>query len=240
MIRRHRALIYVSWNHILAVFFFIAAPLIFLLLFAGFTTVTLVDLMTDFSTSVLRLGMAYVIAVVLAWILALVFSTGKRSHIALPIFDVLQGFPMFAIVPVVILTFGANNLTVIFFLVITIIWPILFSTVNALKLIKAEYFEVADIYGLHGWNRLRYLLIPASISGIVTGSIVGLGDGWGALVATEIIMKIDLGLGNFFERNSGEALVTGLGIIALMLIIFTINRLIWTPIQIKVYQRLQE
>lgn len=240
MTTRRHSQIYHSRLHLFATFAFIVTPVLFLFLFAGLTSITLETLVVDFSYSIMRLLVAYVIAVLLAWVLALSFSTGKRSSVALPVFDVLQSFPTFALVPLAVLTFGVSNSTVIFFLVITVIWPLLFSTVNALKLVKKEYWEVADIYGLKGWKRLRYFLLPASIPGIVTGSIIGLGEGWEALVATEIIMKTDVGLGSFFERNSTEGLYTALGIVLLMLIIFSVNRLIWTPILARVYDRMQD
>lgn len=238
--RRRRTGIYVSKLHLLVTLSFIVVPFIFLLLFARLTTLTVTELFTDFSISIVRLLAAYSIAVILAWMCALLFSTGKRSHVALPVFDVLQSFPTFALVPLAVLSFGPSNTTIIFFLVITIIWPLLFSTVNALKLVKKEYWEVADIYGLRGWKRLRYFLLPASIPGVVTGSIIGLGEGWEALVATEIIMKTDAGLGSFFQSNSSDMWITSLGIILLMLIIFSVNRLVWTPVLARVYNRMQE
>jgi len=241
MTRHHtHTAIYQSRLHLLITFLFIIVPILFLLLFAQFTSVTLGDLTVDFTTSIIRLCVAYFIAVVLAWALALAFSTGKRSHIALPAFDLMQSFPTFALVPLAVLTLGATNDTIIFFLVITIIWPILFSTINALKLIKKEYWEVADVYQLKGYKRLRYFLFPASVPGVVTGSIIGLGEGWEALVATEIIMNTNFGLGNFFQTHSEQGFITALGIMSLMLIIFSINRLIWTPVMLRVYHRMEE
>ena len=240
MTRHHHTAIYNSRLQLLITFLFIIIPMLFLLLFAELTSVTLEDLLVDFVSSIGRLVVAYGIAVLLAWTLALVFSTGKKSHIALPLFDVLQSFPTFALVPLAVLTLGASNATIIFFLVITVIWPILFSTINALKLVKKEYWEVAEIYQLKGYKKLRYFLLPASIPGVVTGSIIGLGEGWEALVATEIIMNTNVGLGNFFQTHSHHGLITTLGIMSLMLIIFSINRLIWTPVLQRVYHRMEE
>jgi NitT/TauT family transport system permease protein len=236
----HPRSIYTSKIQLLVTLSFVIAPVIFLLVVAQFTSLTVTGLFIDFSDSIFRLVAAYGIAVLLAWGLALAFATGKRSKVALPVFDVLQSFPTFALVPLAVLTFGSTNTTVIFFLVITIIWPILFSVVNALKLIKKEYWEVAEMYRLHGWNRFRYFLLPASIPGVVTGSIIGLGEGWEALVATEIIMNTKTGLGSFFQQNSNEALLTTLGILSLMVIIFSVNRLLWAPIMVRVYHKMQE
>ena len=237
---KHRTALYTSRLQLGLTIIFIATPFLFLLLLALFTQLTVTGLFIDFSISIGRLASAYIIAVSFACILAVVFASGSRSKIALPLFDILQSFPTFAIVPIVVLTFGATTLTIIVFLVITVIWPILFSIVNALKLIKKEYHEVAEIYGLRGWKKLRYFSLPASIQGVVTGSMIGLGEGWEALVATEIIMKSKSGLGNFFEQNSTNGIFTALGILGLMLIIFSLNRLLWAPILNRVYTRMEE
>lgn len=232
--------IYGSKLQLAAAFSFIAMPFLFMLGFAYCADIKVSTLFVDFFVSIFRLLCAYLIAVSLAWVLALIFATGKWSTIALPVFDVMQSFPTFAIVPLAVLYFGVTNFTIIFFLVVTIIWPLLFSTINSLKLVKKEYREVADIYGLKGWNKLKYFLLPASVPGIVTGSIIGLGEGWEALVATEIIVNANTGLGSFFQHNATSGVNTFLGILALMLIIFSINRLIWTPILTKVYYRMEE
>lgn len=239
MSQKHAA-IYGSRLHLAATFSFIVGPFLFLLVFAYIAEIKISTLFVDFTVSIFRLLAAYLIAVSLAWILALAFATGNWSTYALPVFDVMQSFPTFAIVPLAVLYFGVSNFTIIFFLVITIIWPLLFSTINSLKLVKKEYREVADIYGLKGWNKLKYFLLPASVPGIVTGSIIGLGEGWEALVATEIIVRSNTGLGNFFQVNATSTFNTFLGILALMLIIFSINRLIWAPILTKVYYRMEE
>lgn len=237
---KHQAAIYNSRAHVLVTISFLVVPLLFLLLFAQVTTLTVADILTDFSSSIVRLLVAFVIAVTLAWALALLFSTGKKANVALPLFDIMQSFPTFALVPLAVLTFGAGNGTVVFFLVITIIWPLLFSIVNAIKLVKKEYWEVAEIYNLSGINRLRYFLLPASVPGVVTGSIIGLGEGWEALIATEIILHTTVGLGSFFQANTTNTTITALGIMTLMIIIFSINRLVWSPILARVYHKMQE
>src|SRR5258706_2545496 len=68
-------------------------PFVFLLGFArGFGLKPSV-LFTDLGISSLRLAVAYLIAVSLAWISAAAFHRGKAATVALPLFDVLQSFP---------------------------------------------------------------------------------------------------------------------------------------------------
>lgn len=149
---------------------------------------------------------------------------------ALPIFDVLQSLPTFAALPIAVFFWGKSNFTVIFFLVLAVIWPIFFSVISSLKLVKKDWEEVAEISGLSGFNSIRYFFWPVSVPGLITGSIIGLGDGWEALVATEIIVGIKGGLGNFFQGFSSNLTMTAFGMLGLLTLVFSINKLIWIPL----------
>jgi ABC-type nitrate/sulfonate/bicarbonate transport system permease component len=216
--------------HLLITFLFIVVPLLFLWVFAGIAHVTASTLFIELGTSVTRLAIAYVIAAVLAWGFAIMFYRGKFAAVALPIFDVLQSFPTFAALPLATYVWGRSDTTVILFLVITVIWPIFFSIISNLRLTKHDWEESAEIVGLKGIDYLRYYLLPVSIPGLITGSIIGLGEGWEAMVATEIIVNTRDGLGNFFQSYAQNPTVTTFGIFGLLLFIFSINKLLWLPL----------
>ena len=222
--------IYKSRLHLAVTFLIIVAPFLFLLFFARIEKLAISTLFSDVFTSIIRLFIAYLIALYLAWLLAIFFHKGWSSHIALPIFDILQSFPTFAILPFAIYFWGQSNFTVIFFLVLTIVWPILFSVLSSLKLVRRDWEEAIEIYHLSGINYFTKYIWPMCIPGLVTGSIIGLGEGWGAIVATEIIVKLPGGLGEFFQIHSQNATITVFGILALLIIVFSINKLIWTPL----------
>jgi ABC-type nitrate/sulfonate/bicarbonate transport system permease component len=205
-------------------------PFVFLLGFArGFGLKPSV-LFADLGISTARLAIAYLIAVVLAWICAAAFHKGRAANVALPAFDVLQSFPTFAALPLAVVFWGRSNVTVIVFLVLTVIWPIFFSIISSLRLVKKDWEEAVEMSRIGRWEYVRLFLLPVSIPGLVTGSIVGLGEGWEALVATEIVVRIPNGLGGFFEHYSSDLPVTALGILGLLLFIFSINKLVWLPL----------
>ena len=239
-LHRHRMKIYKSRAHLAATFLLIVGPFLFLLLFAQVQELSISSLFTDVALSLLRLVAAFLIAAVLGWALAVIFYRGRLSHVFLPVFDILQSFPEFAILPFAISYWGETNFTVIFFLVLAIIWPVLFSVLNSLKLSKHDWEEAAEIYQLDGWNYFKKYIWPLSIPGLVTGCIIGLGEGWGALVATEIIVNIRGGLGNFFQSHTADTTITVLGIFALLLIVFSVNKLIWTPLSERAHEEMEE
>jgi ABC-type nitrate/sulfonate/bicarbonate transport system permease component len=237
----HRKIkIYKTKWHLIATLIIVAIPFLFLLLFSQFFNIDIIILFKDIGVSLFRLFIAYLVAVILAWTCATSFYKGKRAIIALPIFDVLQSFPTFAALPLAVFFWGATNFTVIFFLVITIIWPIFFSVISSLKLVKRDWEEAAEIYRLHGLTYIKKFLLPISIPGLITGTIVGLGEGWEALVATEIIVNIKSGLGKFFQSVSSNPTVTIFGIFGLLLLIFSINKLIWLPLLNRSHKLMEE
>ena len=222
--------IYRSPWHIIATGLVLAAPFVFLLFFSKIIHIPASQLFGDVTISFWRLAAAYLISVIVAWALAVGFYTGRRADVALPFFDVLQSFPTSAALPVATFYWGASNFSVIFFLSIAIIWPILFSIISSLKLIKHDWEEAAEIMGLRGVNYLRYFLWPMSVPSLITGSIIGLGDGWEALVATEIIIGVKGGLGRFFQFFANNPEITIFGILGVLVIVFSINKLIWLPL----------
>ncbi len=232
--------VYKSLGHLVLTLVIVVLPFLFFLLFSKAAKLATGELFADVFISVGRLFFAYAIAAGLGWLLAVSFYHGRRASVALPVFDVLQSFPTFALLPLVTLLWGKSELTIVFFLVITIIWPIFFTVVSQLKLLKSEWQEVVTVYGLSGKDYLKYYLWPASLPGLITGSIIGLGEGWEALVATEIIVNHPVGLGSFFQNNSLHPVLTAVGIFGLLLLIFCVNKLIWLPLLEWSHKRSEE
>ncbi len=222
--------VYRTWRHLAVTLAFVALPVVYFLLFTGFARIEVGPLLLDAVSSIARLFGAYAIAVTLGWLLAVTFYRGRRATVGLPVFDVLQSFPTFALLPLITLLWGGSDKTITFFMVITIIWPIFFTVVSQLKLLKQDWREASQIYGLSGWRYVRTFLWPATLPGLITGSIIGLGEGWEAIVATEIIVHARVGLGDFFQRSSGSPGLTAFGVLGLLLFIFCLNKLIWLPL----------
>ncbi len=235
-----KAGIYHSRTHLLVTLLFIVVPFLFLLIFSRLANIASGALLLNVAISAARLSIAYIIAAILAWIFAVSFYQGRQAAIALPIFDVLQSFPTFALLPLATLFWGPSNFTIIFFLVITVIWPLFFSIVSSLKLIRHDWREAVKIYNLSGFAYLKNFLWPVTIPGFITGSVVGLGEGWEALIATEIIVGMKSGLGSFFQTHSTNIHITIFGVLGFLILIFTVNRVIWLPLLERSHKRMED
>lgn len=233
----HLIKIYKKRWHLGLTFLIIILPFLFIILFARITGVQASQIIADLSASTFRIAAAYVISVVLAFFLAVFLGQGKAGNFFLPVFDVLQSFPSFALLPLFLLWFGPGSTSVIIFLVITMLWPILFSALSSIHMIRSDLEEAAYIFGARGLKKIWAFTVPVALPGLVVGSLVGLGEGWEAIVGAEII-GLTGGIGKFLGDASAAAdiKILSFGIAALLLFLFTINKLILLPILRKSHE----
>ncbi len=232
--------IYRSWWHVVATLVLIAAPFVALAYLAHLTHMEIGRIFTDLTASFWRIALAYVISAILGWLLAVLLARGRVSTVALPVFDVLQSIPTFAALPLAVAVWGPNNLTIVIFLILAIIWPLFFTIVSSMRLLRRDWEEAVHMARLTRWQRFTHFLVPVTLPGVVTGSIIGLGDGWEALIATEIIVRIRPGMGSFFSSVAHNAQLTILGIFGFLLFIFAINKLVWLPLLERSHRMLED
>ncbi len=229
-----------SWEHLVVVFSVLLLPLFGLFIFSKFSGVAFGISLYDLSISVVRLGVAFAIATVLAWLFVVLLIRGRTEVTSLAIFDVLQSLPTFTILPIAVRFLGSGESTIITFLVITIIWPIIFSIVSSLKQADQSWHDAVKISRIKGLDYIRLYLLPVTLPGIVTGAIIGLGDGWEALIATELLLGTDTGLGAFFHQFSNNSVTTLFGVLIFLSVIFAINKFIWLPLLEKSHRLMEQ
>ena len=188
-----------------------------------------------------RLTFAYIIALALGVSIALLVGWSPFSDAFFPIFDILQNIPSFALIPFFIYFLGYTDQMIILFAVSSIIWPILFAVLAAIKNAHQDLSDAATIFGARGFRRIPYYLAPLSFPAILTGSIVGVAIGWESIIGAEIIANIS-GFGAFIQTASSsginQAAIAGMFLI--LLIVFVINRMIWTPLLAESSKRYAE
>lgn len=186
-----------------------------------------------FVSSAVNVFIAYIIAAILAVALALATTRNKVVEaLFLPILDVAQSFPTFALIPVLLVLFGKNRWVVITFLVVTIIWPIVFTLITSIKTERQDLADAATIYGAQsGIKRFINFQLPEIFPAFITGSIIGWGEAWEALIGAEIIVQA-VGIGQFLNGigQSGNILTLVLAIVMYLFLIFILNQLIWLPL----------
>lgn len=196
--------------------------------FNGVTWLALADAV--FRTTY-RLALAYFLAAIIGVSLGLIVGWSPLTDFFFPIFDILQNLPSFALFPLFIYFFGLTDQMIILFAVSSIVWPILFAVLTAIKNAHADLNDAATIFGARGLRRIRYYLAPLSLPAILTGSIVGIAIGWEAVIGAEIISNTS-GFGAFIKNVDASGInPTALaGALGILLIVFVINRLVWAPL----------
>lgn len=188
-----------------------------------------------------RLAIAYGIALMLGAVIGLVVGWSRFADALFPVFDIVQNIPSFALIPFFIYFLGYSDLMIILFAVSSIIWPILFSVLTAIKNAHSDLNDAATVYGATGLRRIPYYLAPLSFPAILTGSIVGIAIGWEAIIGAEIITNIT-GFGEFIKDASSTGIthVAVAGMLVILVLVFVINRLVWTPLLAESSKRYSE
>ncbi len=227
----HRFRHYHSWRHIIASVAIIGVPIFILFGIGYFTNAPWVVVSSSLGLSLWRLILGYLLSLIVATSLALAVGASRFGERFLPVFDVLQNIPSFALIPLFIVAFGYTSTMIILFSATSIVWPIMFYTASAILGAKQELSDAATVFGATGWKRIWHYLIPLSFPALVTGSIVGISIGWESVIGAEIIGG-EKGIGTLLNGaiTDGKQQLFTMGIITLLVVVFVVNRLIWTPL----------
>ncbi len=117
----------------------------------------------------------------------------RAEKIILPVTDILQTIPILAFFPIALVIFVfylpgyiGINAAVIFLIVTSMVWNIIFGVYESIKTIPREFIEVANLYRMRTIERLRKIFIPAALPRIVQQSILSWSIGLFYLVTSEI------------------------------------------------------
>jgi ABC-type nitrate/sulfonate/bicarbonate transport system permease component len=146
------------------------------------------ELAGDAGISVFRVVLGFLAAAALA--VPIGFAIGLSpafDDFADPIVELLRPIPPPAWIPLGILWFGVGNAQNVFILALGVFFPTVLNTIAGVR--SADRTLIWAVLTLGGNRRdvLREIVIPAAIPLVITGLRIGLGVGWGALVASELL-----------------------------------------------------
>lgn len=201
------------------------------IVFVNLTTLDASQLFGGFVISLARITVAYLVAVVIAITIAIAMTSHPVIEaIFLPLFDVLQSFPSFALFPVLVTALNrAPEVVIVSVLALEIIWPILFSMIGGIKNRRQDLEDAATMFGARGWRRTTQFSLPYLWPSIVTGSIVGWGEAWEFIIGAELLVHVNSGIGHYLGvlGDGGQTQLLSVGIVILMLLLFLINKFVW-------------
>ena len=175
--------------------------------------------------SLMRVGIGFALAVLLAVPLGLWMGWVRGAYVTLnPLFQMLRPISPIAWIPLAILWFGVGDVSPVFLIFLSSVFPMIVQTVSGVHTIERRYLWAAANFGVSRYTLFRRVVIPAVLPQVIVGMRIGLGVAWLVVVAAEMIaLRSGLGYLIIDSRNAGnryDLVIAGMaiiGVIGLML-----------------------
>lgn len=171
--------------------------------------------------SLFRVTWGFLLAVAVGVPLGLLLGWYRKAQVAFnPLIQALRPISPIAWIPVAILWFGVTDAAPIFLIFLSSVFPIMVSTMAAVKSVQSVHLRAAQNFGLTNFEIMRRVILPATLPQIITATRIALGIAWLVVVAAEMI-AVNSGLGYLIidARNAGkryDLVVAGMVIIGII------------------------
>lgn len=127
-------------------------------------------LVSDVLPSILRLFIGVVAAIVLGIAAGLLIGSVKWLRaLTEPVLEFFRAVPPPVLVPVLMLLMGISDSMKVAVIISGCIWPVLLNTIEGVRAIDGVLSDSAHTYGITGWARIRYLVLPSAGPQVMTG-----------------------------------------------------------------------
>jgi NitT/TauT family transport system permease protein len=109
----------------------------------------------------------------------------KRT--AYPVFEILRPIPPLAWVPLAILFWPTQELSITFVIFLGAFYTVVVNVLGGAEQIDRRHVLAARSLGAGRLTVFRRVILPATMPSIVTGAVVGMGITWEVVVAAELI-----------------------------------------------------
>lgn len=133
-------------------------------------------------------GLGLLLGVALGWWPAL-------RAVVDPFVSAIHPIPRLALLPLILLLFGINELSKVLVVAVATFFPMVISAMAGVQQIDPNYFDVARLYRATRWRVFARVLLPGSLPMILTGARLALVRALGATIGLELITA-DNGLGS--------------------------------------------
>lgn len=155
-----------------------------------------------------------------------------------PLLLFFQAIGDIAWLPILIIWFGFSLTSVTIVIVYTVTFPLIISIVAGIDGIPQNLLRAASSLGANRWRRIVEIVVPAALPGISSGIRTGLGYGWRALIAAEIIIGTSgVGFMMFDARRQGEVSQVFVGMAVLGILWYVTDALVLAPFEKETVER---
>ena len=136
-----------------------------------------------------------------------------------PIFELIRPLPPIAWIPIVIVLLGIGTVAKSFIIFFTTFVPIVINSYTVIRETNQVYINYAKTCGYSNWRVFWTIGIPSAMPLAFAGMVIALGNGWGTLIAAEMLASSSgLGYMIFMGRNYGriDIIIAGMLVIGLI------------------------
>ncbi|RAX48576.1 ABC transporter permease [Arthrobacter sp. AQ5-05] len=144
-------------------------------------------MLTDVLPSIMRLVVGVLAAIVLGIVLGLAVGLNRTLRaVTEPVFEFFRALPPPVLVPVLMLLVGINDGMKVAVIISGCIWPVLLNTIEGVRSIDPVQNETSRSYGITGFSRIRYQILPSATPTIMAGVRQALSIGLILMVISEM------------------------------------------------------
>lgn len=129
--------------------------------------------------------------------------------------QMVRNIPALALIPLVILWFGIDEMAKLFLIAISVFFPLYINTFHGIRHVDPGLIEMGRSYGLSRWQLYREVILPGAMSSILVGLRFALGLMWVILIVAETI-SAQAGIG-YLTMNAREFLQTDVVLVGILL-----------------------
>lgn len=145
-------------------------------------------LISHLGASLYRFAIGYISSVIVAVFLGLIFGWFNKIYAYIdPVVQLLRPIAPVAWAPFIVLWFGIGDIPAIAIIFIAGFFPVLLSTITAVRNIDPIYLKVAKNFGLSQIGILTKIVFPAVFPQIASSLHLALSTSWIFLVSGEMV-----------------------------------------------------
>jgi NitT/TauT family transport system permease protein len=172
-----------------------------------------------------RLGAGFLIAAVIGVLVGI--AMGRRQWVEdtlVPIVSFLYPIPGLAYAPLFVLWFGLGDLPTILLVGVASSFVVIINAWKGVKAVKPIWLRAAEVMGAGDREMFRRVVLPGALPYIMIGLRLGLAQAWRILIAVEMLMSVQRGLGwmifgaqTFLNTDVMLASIAMIGLIGIIL-----------------------
>ena len=139
-------------------------------------------------SSFMRFGMGFGLAVAIGVPLGLAMGWSPRFRSVVdPVLEFIRPIPPLAWIPLSILWFGIGDLQIVYIIFLAAFFPVVLNSLAGARDVDTYLVRAGLCLGARPRELFVTVVLPAALPHVFTGMRIGLGIGWMALVAGELV-----------------------------------------------------